>query len=106
MEKKVQIENVYNSLREGYMSAAEFLLKNPPLKNASITSLFALPPALIQPESVRGAFLTLGKALPNVVKPEEICKLDEEAQVYQTDEALIIHTKNYIEEEERVDTGW
>ncbi|MEQ2183330.1 hypothetical protein GOODEAATRI_031613 [Goodea atripinnis] len=65
------------------MKAAEFPLKNLPLKNGTITSLSALSPSLLQDYSVCTAFITLGRAVPNVVAPEEIGKLDEEVRVFK-----------------------
>ncbi|XP_026061709.1 uncharacterized protein LOC113045516 [Carassius auratus] len=66
VERKVWVGHIYDSLREGYMRSAEFLLKNLPLDNIILTSLSALTPSLIQFDAVVGAFTTLGEALPNV----------------------------------------
>ncbi|XP_042599307.1 uncharacterized protein LOC122140321 [Cyprinus carpio] len=63
VEKKPWVQKVYSSLREGYIKAATFLLKNLPLNNNIITSLSALTPSLILHESVQGAFNTLGQGL-------------------------------------------
>ncbi|MEQ2210402.1 hypothetical protein XENOCAPTIV_012926 [Xenoophorus captivus] len=105
-EKKVWVSTVYNSLREEYMKAAEFLLKNLRLNNSTITSLSALSPSLMQDDSVCTAFITLGRALPNVVAPEEIGKLDEEVRAYQIDAELVAQAPLYNEVESGVDVGW
>lgn len=42
VERKVWVGHIYDSLREGYMRSAEFLLKNLPLDNIILTSLSAL----------------------------------------------------------------
>ncbi|RXN27172.1 TRPM8 channel-associated factor-like protein [Labeo rohita] len=101
VERKIWVRNIYNSLREGYMKSSEFLLKNLPLDNKIITSLSALTPSLIQDDSICGAFITLGEALP-----EEIGQLEEEIRVYQIEVDLVTCAQNYIEEEGRVDVDW
>ena len=73
----------------GYIKSAEFLFKNLPLDNNIITSLSAMIPSLIQCDSLYGAFMTLGKALPNVVQPEELGQLEEEVRAYQIDVDLV-----------------
>ena len=102
VEKKIWVGNLYNSLREGYMKSAEFLLKKLPLDNNIITSLSALTPSLIQCDSVCGAFMTLGKALPNVIRPEALGQLEEEVRAYQIDDDLVPLAKIYVEEDSRV----
>lgn len=67
VEKKPWVQKVYSSLREDYIKAATFLLKNLPLNNYIISSLSALAPSLILDESVQAAVNTLGRALPNAV---------------------------------------
>ncbi|RXN16572.1 translation initiation factor IF-2 [Labeo rohita] len=106
VERKIWVRNIYNSLREGYMKSSEFLLKNLPLDNKIITSLSALTPSLIQDDSICGAFITLGEALPNVVAPEEIGQLEEEIRAYQIEVDLVTCAQNYTEEEGRVDVDW
>ncbi len=71
-ERRTWVGNVYTSLRGGYTKAAEFLLKNLPLNNPIITSMSALTPSLTQDASVATDFITLSKALPDVVQPEEM----------------------------------
>ena len=105
VEKKIWVGNLYDSLREGYMKSAEFLLKNLPLYNI-ITSLSALTPSLIQCDSVCGAFMTLGKALPNVIRPEALGQLEEEVRAYQIDDDLVLLANIYVEEDNRVDVDW
>ena len=106
VEKKIWVGNLYDSLREGYMKSAEFLLKNLPLDNNIITSLSALTPSLIQCDSVCGAFMTLGKALPNVIRPEALGQLEEEVRAYQIDDDLVLLANIYVEEDSRVDVDW
>lgn len=106
VERKIWVRNIYDSLREGYMKSSEFLLKNLPLDNKIITSLSALTPSLIQDDSICGAFITLGEALPNVVAPEQISQLEEEIRAYQIEVDLVTCAQNYIEEEGRVDVDW
>lgn len=67
VERKVWVGHIYDSLREGYMRSAEFLLKNLPLDNIILTSLSALTPSLIESDAAIGALTALGEALPNVV---------------------------------------
>ena len=93
-------------LREGYIKSAEFLLKNLPLDNNIITSLSPLTPSLIQCNSGCGAFMTLGKALPYVVWPEELGQLEEEVWADQIDVDLVSLAKTYVEEDSRVDMDW
>ena len=88
------------------MKSAEFLLKNLPLDNNIITSLSALTPSLIQCDSVCGAFMTLGKALPNIIRPEALGQLEEEVQAYQIDDDLVLLGNIYVEEDSRVDVDW
>lgn len=57
-------------------------------------------------DSICGAFITLGEALPNVVAPEEIGQLEEEIRAYQIDVDLVTCAQNYIEEEGRGDVDW
>ncbi|KAK9972429.1 hypothetical protein ABG768_025736 [Culter alburnus] len=106
VERKVWVGHIYDSLREGYMRSAEFLLKNLPLDNIILTSLSALTPSLIQSDAVVGAFTTLGEALPNVVPPEEIGQLVEECRAYQMDADMLLRVPNYIEGDCRVDVDW
>ncbi|XP_063751989.1 uncharacterized protein LOC134872551 [Eleginops maclovinus] len=104
--KTLWVGNLYNSLREGYMKAAEFLLKNLPLDNHMVTSLSALTPSLIQCDSLGSAFMALGKALPNVVPPEALGPLREEVRAYQIDADLVPLANTYVEENSRVDVDW
>ncbi|XP_026101701.1 uncharacterized protein LOC113073044 [Carassius auratus] len=106
VERKVWVGHIYDSLREGYMRSAEFLLKNLPLDNIILTSLSALTPSLIQSDAVVGAFTTLGEALPNVVPPEEIGQLVEECRAYQMDADMLLRVPNYIEGDCLVDVDW
>ncbi|XP_060756695.1 putative uncharacterized protein DDB_G0281733 [Neoarius graeffei] len=106
VEKKLWVGNLYNSLREGYMKATEFLLKNLPLDNHIVTSLSALTPSLIQSESLCSAFMALGKALPNVVPSEALGLLQEEVRAYQIDPDLVPLANTYDEENGRVDVDW
>ncbi|XP_073804702.1 uncharacterized protein [Danio rerio] len=99
VERKVWVGHIYDSLREGYLRSAEFLLKNLPLDNI-------ISPSLIQSDAVVGAFTTLGKALPNVVPPEEIGQLVEECRAYQMDADMLLRVPNYIEGDCRVDVDW
>ncbi|XP_026124635.1 uncharacterized protein LOC113106835 [Carassius auratus] len=106
VEKKPWVQKVYSSLREGYIKAATFLLKNLPLNNNIITSLSALTPSLILHESVQGAFNTLAKALPNAVKSEELGQLDEEVRAYQINTDLGTQAKCFEENNARIDVDW
>ncbi|XP_055062812.2 uncharacterized protein [Misgurnus anguillicaudatus] len=106
VEGKVWVDHIYDSLREGYMRSAEFLLKNLPLDNIIISSLSALTPSLMQSDGVTGAFTTLGEALPNVVPPEEIGQLVEECRAYQLDGDMLLHLQSYTEGDCRVDVDW
>ncbi|XP_052450501.1 uncharacterized protein LOC128011814 [Carassius gibelio] len=106
VEKKPWVQKVYISLREGYIKAATFLLKNLPLNNNIITSLSALTPSLILHESVQGAFNTLAKALPNAVKSEELGQLDEEVRAYQINTDLGTQAKCFEENNARIDVDW
>lgn len=106
VKKKLWVGNLYSCLREGYMKAAEFLLKNLPLDNNIVTSLSALTPSLIQCESVSAAFMALGKALPNVIKREKLGLLQEEVRAYQIDAELVPLSKTYVESNCRVDVDW
>ncbi|KAL0153219.1 hypothetical protein M9458_051473 [Cirrhinus mrigala] len=106
VEKKPWVQKVYSSLREGYIKAATFLLKNLPLNNNIITSLSALTPSLILHESVQGAFNTLAKALPNAVKSEELGQLDEEVRAYQINTDLGAQAKCFEENNARIDVDW
>ena len=106
VEKMVWVGTLYPFLREGYMRAAEFLLKNLPLQNQIITSLSALTPSLIQCDSVCAAFMTLGKVLPNVVQPEALGQLQEEVRAYHRDVDLLPLAKTYVEDNSRVDVDW
>ncbi|RXN32352.1 C-type mannose receptor 2-like protein [Labeo rohita] len=103
VEKKPWVQKVYSSLREGYIKAATFLLKNLPLNNNIITSLSALTPSLILHESVQGAFNTLAKALPNAVKSEELGQLDEEVRAYQINTDLGAQAKRFEENNAQID---
>lgn len=85
VERKIWVGNLYKSLREGYIKSAEFLLKNLPLDNKTITSLSALTPCLIQCDSVCGAFMALGEALPHVVPPEEVGQIEEVVRAVDVD---------------------
>ncbi|XP_062268267.1 uncharacterized protein LOC133974640 [Platichthys flesus] len=58
VEKKPWVKELYTSLREGYIKAAAFLIKNLPLSNVIISSLSALSPSLIQDQNVLTAFST------------------------------------------------
>lgn len=95
VERKIWVNTLYN-LREGYMKAAEFLLTRLPLNNPIITALWALNPSWIQDESVGGAWITLGKALPNVVDPKEIGQIDFK----------VACAESYSEERRRLDVDW
>ncbi|XP_055023083.2 uncharacterized protein [Misgurnus anguillicaudatus] len=106
VERKIWVGNLYKSLREGYIKSAEFLLKNLPLDNKTITSLSALTPCLIQCDSVCGAFMALEEALPHVVPSEEVGQLEEEVRAYQIDSDLIPQAKTYVEEDSRVNIDW
>ncbi|XP_056441350.1 uncharacterized protein LOC130378664 [Gadus chalcogrammus] len=106
VEKKIWVQNIYSSLRIGYIKAATFLLKNLPLRNRTITSLSALAPSMILEESVQGAFNTLAKALPNVVKSEELGQLDDEVRAYQIDSDLGAQAKCYEENTSQIDVDW
>nr|XP_055023083.1 uncharacterized protein LOC129413401 [Misgurnus anguillicaudatus] len=106
VERKIWVGNLYKSLREGYIKSAEFLLKNLPLDNKTITSLSALTPCLIQCDSVCGAFMALGEALPHVVPSEEVSQLEEEVWAYQIDSDLLPQAKTYVEEDSRVNIDW
>nr|XP_009294180.1 uncharacterized protein LOC103909516 [Danio rerio] len=106
VEKKPWVQKLYSSLREGYIKAATFLLKNLPLNNIIITSLSALTPSLILHESVQGAFNTLAKALPNAVKSEELGQLDEEVRAYQINTDLGAQAKCFEENNARIDVDW
>ncbi|RXN18940.1 hypothetical protein ROHU_025945 [Labeo rohita] len=106
VEKKPWVQKVYSSLREGYIKAATFLLKNLPLNNNIVTSLSALTPSLILHESVQGAFNTLAKALPNAVKSEELGQLDEEVRAYQINTDLGAQAKCFEENNARIDVDW
>lgn len=88
------------------MRSAEFLLKNLPVDNVILTSLSALTSSLIQSDAFVGALTTLGKALPNVVPPEEIGQLEEECWAYQIDADMLLRGQSYIEEDCRVDVDW
>ena len=77
-----------------------------PLDNNIIISLSAPTPSLIQCDSVCGAFTTLGKALPDVVRPEELGQLEEEVGAYQIDVDLVRLAKTYAKEDSRVDVDW
>lgn len=103
---KVWVGRNYDSLREGYMRSAEFLLKNLPLDNTILSSLSALTPALMQPDGVIGALTALGEALPNVVPPEEIGQLVEECRAYQLDGDMLLRVHIYNEDDGRVDVEW
>lgn len=105
VEKKSWVQKVYSSLREGFIKAATFLLKNLPLNNNIITSLSVLTPSLILHESVQGAFNTLAKALPNAVK-SELGQLDEEVRAYQIDTDLGALAKCFEENIARIDVDW
>jgi len=76
------------------------------LNNNIITSLSVLTPSLILHESVRGAFNTLAKALPNAVKSEELGQLDEEVRAYQIDTDLGALAKCFEENIARIDVDW
>ncbi len=106
VERMIWVNTLYSNLREGYMKSAEFLLTKLPLSNPIITALSALNPSLIQDESVGGALITLGKALPNVVDPGEIGQLDLEVQAYQIDVDLVAHAESYSEEGMRLDVDF
>ncbi|XP_059364858.1 uncharacterized protein LOC132103782 [Carassius carassius] len=106
VEKKPWVKKVYSSLREGYIKAATYLLKNLPLNNNIINSLSVLTPSLILHESVQGAFNTLAKALPNAVKSEELGQLDEEVRAYQIDTDLGALAKCFEENIARIDVDW
>lgn len=106
VERKVWVGHIYDSLREGYMRSAEFLLKNLPLDNIILAFLSALTPSIIQSDAVIGALTALGEALPNVVPPEEIGQLVEECWAYQMDVDMLLRVQSYIEEDCRVDVDW
>ncbi|XDV14227.1 hypothetical protein PO909_002404 [Leuciscus waleckii] len=95
VEGKVWVDHIYDSLREGYMRSAEFLIKNLPLDNIILSSLSALPPSLMQSDGVIGALTALGEALPNVVPPEEIGQLVEECRAYQLDGDMLLRLQSY-----------
>lgn len=98
VEKKVWVGHLYDSLRDGYVRSAEFLLKKNPGK-CHITSLSALTPSLIQSDAVVGALTTLGEALPNVVAPKEIGQQEEEYRAYQIVADMLLRGQSYIEVE-------
>lgn len=52
----------------------------------------------MQCDSVCGAFITLGEALPNAVPPKTFGQLQEEVQAYQIDVDLVLHAQTYDEE--------
>ncbi|KAM3872357.1 putative helicase mov-10-B.1 [Diretmus argenteus] len=103
LDRKIWVDTLYSNLREGYIKAADFLITKLPLTNQIITSLSALAPSMIQEESLCGAFITLGKALPNVVQPEDLGLLDGEIRAYQIDIELLTRSQSYSEDEMRVD---
>ena len=88
VEKQIWIWKIYSDLREGYIKSATFLLKNLPLKNKVISAMSVLTPSLMSHASAQEAFITLAKALPNIVESEELGQLDEEVRAYQIDEDL------------------
>lgn len=106
VEKKIWVGHLYDSLREGYMRSAEFLLKNLPVDNVILTTLSALTSSLIHSDAVVGALTTLGKALPDVVPLEETGQLEEECRAYQIDGDMLLRWQGYIEEDCRVDVDW
>lgn len=50
--------------------------------------------------------MELREALPHVVPPEEVGKLEEEVRAYQINLDLILLSQSYVEEDSRVDVDW
>ncbi|XP_060779528.1 uncharacterized protein LOC132887834 [Neoarius graeffei] len=106
VEKSSWVGEVYSSLREGYVKAATFLLKNLPLANEIISSLSALSPSLMQDQHIRVAFSTLAKFLLNTFTSDELDQLDEEVREYQIGLDLGVKAKGFDDNESRIDVDW
>lgn len=95
----------YASLREGYVKAAEKLLKMP-LCNPTLRRLQVLDPALVRHKSTTRSLKVLAKELPNVISEKDQGQLAMEASTYSTDPDVFALSEAFDEDKMRIDSDF
>lgn len=79
-------KDVASKLREGYRLCTEHLLEKLPLRYPTLVHLAALQPEAWDDDGFRPSILSLARQLPQVVKEEDIGKLDTQARSFSVDD--------------------
>ena len=94
------------NLRKGFQMCAADLLEKLPLRNPTLTRLGSLHPEAWNCDRFHSSIVNLAKNLPNVVKEDDLGKLDSQARAFSVDEDVKSFVADFDPVSQQIDTGY
>ena len=99
------LDAFFSSVKRGYLACAVGMMKLP-VTNEVITELSCLSPGLQRTASTGPCLMKLAERLPNVIRKEDLGKLDEEVKSYCVDGDISLIDVDDQDKDFRLDTSY